>query len=122
MVVFPAELNVLTGYQTSINISSMLVSAVPTNYVSNNSIILKLASQINSNTNLKIVVANSITQNTTKTTSTFIIKSYDQSFSAIDASNNSLGLVLQSGNSFNSFALTRSNSTNLAEANYTISF
>lgn len=94
MVVYPSDLNVLTVYQTTLFATSALISAVSTNYVSNNSVVLKLNSQINGNSALKIMVANSVTQNTTKTTATFVVKSFDQSFNAIDASSNSLGLSL----------------------------
>jgi len=122
MVVLPGDLNVLSVYQSTINISSTLVSAVATNYLSNNSIVIKLASVIAGSTNLKVVVANFLTQNITKTTATFILRTYDQSFSPIDISSNTLGLALQAGNPFNAFTLTRSNTTNSATSNYTLYF
>jgi len=122
MVVFPTDLNVLSVFQGSVTVSSTLVSATAINYVSNNSIILKPTSQISANTSLKVVIGNSLTQNTTKTTATFVVKTYDQSFNPIDASSNNLGLSIQSGNPFNSLTITRSNTTNSANANYTLYF
>ncbi len=122
MIIFPSDINVLTVYQTSINVTSSQISAVATNYVSNNTIILKLASQIAANNNITIEIINSVTQNNTKPTSTFIIRTYDQSFNAIDVSTNTMGVTVLSGNAFNSILLTRSNTTNSALANYTIKF
>ena len=122
MIIFPSDLNVLSVYQTSINVTSSQISAVATNFISNNTIILKVASQIPSNSSVRIAILNAVTQNSTRTTATFIIRTYDQSFNAIDVSTNSMGLAVQSGNSFNSISLARSNTTNSAQANYAISF
>ena len=122
MIIFPSDLNVLSVYQTSINVTSSQISAVATNYVSNNTIILKVASQIGGNSSITIAIINSVTQNSTKPTATFILKTYDQSFNAIDVSTNIMGLTVQSGNAFNSISLARSNTTNSAQTNYTISF
>ena len=88
----------------------------------NNSVVLKLASPIAADTSLKVIIENAVTQNTTKSTASFVVRSYDQFFNAIDVSTNSLSLVLLSGNAFNALSLSRSSRANSGESNYTLYF
>lgn len=63
-----------------------------------------------------------MTQSSTKTTSTFVVSTYDTSFNGIDQSSNSLGLSVTSGNNFNSLSLAILDPTNSKNTNYTLTF
>ena len=88
----------------------------------NNSISVIASGDIAAGSNLTFAIGNIQTQNSTATSSTFSLHSYDASSRAIDVSSASLGLDISQGNSFNSLTLTRGNATNFFNTNYTIAF
>lgn len=71
---------------------------------------------------MQIAISNIMTQNYTKTTSTFTVTSFVNNYMAVDASTNSMGLAISQGNNFNSISLVQSSYINSATVSYTIYF
>jgi hypothetical protein len=122
IIAIPSDIALLSASKGFTYISSSLVTSTYTNFISNNTIILQVSPSIAAASTITINLNNIMTQNTTKTTSTFVVSTFDSTFSAIDQSTNSLGLAISSGNNFNSLTITRGNSVNSNATNYTITF
>ena len=65
---------------------------------------------------------NLLSPNSTQTTSTFAVSTFDSLNAAIDITSNSLGVSVSQGNNFNLLTLTRSSTVNSAYANYSFTF
>lgn len=95
IIVLPAELTLLSVCQLTLSISGTLITSQYTNYLTNNTIIVKITGlSISSSSTMQIAISNIMTQNYTKTTSTFTVTSFDNNYMAVDASTNSMGLAI----------------------------
>lgn len=118
----PKELTLLVLCQTSLSVSGSPLASTSTNFVSNNSILIKTNAIISKSATVSISITNILSPNSTRPTSTFGLSSYDSSFAAIDVSTNTVSLTISSGNSFNSFTISRSNEQCLNSSNFTLTF
>jgi len=122
-VILPSDLTLLNFCTSSLSVSGSSIAITSVNIVASNAISITITNAfIFKNSQLTVAISNIMTQNSTKTTATFIVKSYDSTSIAIDVSSNSLGLTISSGNSFNTISLSRSSAINSDAANYTINF
>lgn len=99
-----------------------MLSSTYTNSLGNNTITFKVGTSIAAASTVSLIITDIMTQSSTKTTSTFVVSTYDSSFNGIDQSSDSLGLSITSGNNFNSLSLSILDPTNSKETNYTITF
>ena len=118
----PSEIALLSVAKASLVVVGGSVDNSFTLWTNNNTLQIISSSNIPSSSQLMLVVSDIMTQNTTKTTSTFTVRTFDAIRRAIDVSSNSLGLIISTGNAFNSLSMTRSNLTNSQPASYTINF
>ena len=112
MVTLPSDIFLLSASNGLIYLSSTLLTSTYNNFISNNTIILQVTPSLAAGSTITAKLGNIMTQNTTKTTDTFVVSTLDSSFRAIDQSTNSMGLSLTSGNNFNSLTLTRGSTIN----------
>ena len=108
----PSDLKLLTVCVGSLQASNSLQSTTASYNISGNTVSLQLGSGIAAGANLSFILTNLLTQNSTQTTGSFIISSFDAAGLAIDVSSNNLGLSVSGGNPLNSLILTRSSSVN----------
>jgi hypothetical protein len=122
MVTIPSDITLLSASKGFIHLSSTLLTSTYTNFVNNNTILLQVTPSLAAGSTITVKINNIMTQNTTKTTGTFVTSTFDSTFSAIDQSTNSMGLSVTSGNNFNSLTLARGSAVNSYATNYTITF
>lgn len=112
MVTIPSDITLLSASKGFTYLSSTLLTSTYNNFINNNTILLQVTPILAAGSTITVKLNNIMTQNTTKTTGTFVVSTFDSTFSAIDQSTNSMGLSVTSGNNFNSLTLTRGSTVN----------